>query len=79
MAEGVVPAPKIELSWVIEAYNAFPDKNKFFKGYFNTLAGTAKLRQQIIDGMSAEEIRETWKSGLEEYSAIRNKYLIYPE
>jgi uncharacterized protein YbbC (DUF1343 family) len=79
LEKGVVPAPKIELSWVIEAYNAYPDKSLFFKGYFNTLAGTAKLRQQIVDGMSADEIRETWKTGLEEYAVIRNRYLIYPE
>jgi uncharacterized protein YbbC (DUF1343 family) len=79
LATGVVPVPRIELSWVIEAYNAFPDKTTFFKGYFDTLAGTDKLRKQIIEGLSQDEIRETWKSDLDAFALIRNRYLIYPE
>jgi uncharacterized protein YbbC (DUF1343 family) len=58
-------------------YNAYPDKEKFFNGYFNTLAGSSTLREQIISGMSAEAIRETWKEGLDKFRIIRAKYLLY--
>jgi uncharacterized protein YbbC (DUF1343 family) len=70
---------KIDLSWVIFAYNNYPDKEHFFTSYFETLAGTASLRQQIIMGMTGEEIRKTWKEGLEEFQKKRGKYLLYPD
>ncbi|MZQ80027.1 MAG: DUF1343 domain-containing protein, partial [Bacteroidales bacterium] len=35
------------------------------------------LREQIISGMSATEIRASWKEGLERFSATREKYLLY--
>ncbi len=76
----VSPAPAgINLSWLIDAYRNFPDKENFFIPYFENLAGTAKLRQQIIEGLSEEEIRISWKKDLESFQTIRKKYLIYPE
>jgi len=47
-------------------------------GFFEKLAGTSQLRQQIEDGLSNEEIRESWEVGLSEFREIRNAYLIYP-
>ena len=70
---------EINLSWLIYAYRNFPDKDKFFIPYFETLAGTAKLRQQIIGGLSEVEIRASWEEGLEDFRNTRKKYLIYPE
>jgi len=75
----VVPKPEINLGWIISAYNDFPQKDKFFTSYFDVLAGGPALREQILKGMSAKEIRETWKAGLTEFSKIRNKYLLYPD
>jgi len=77
LTEGLVPKPQINLEWIISAYNAYPDKENFFTGYFDTLAGETKLREQIRQGMSSAEIRETWKPGLEEFNLIRQKYLLY--
>ncbi len=74
---GVVPGSSIELDWLLDAYNNFPEKEKFFNSYFNTLAGTDRLKQQIIDGLSAEEIRLSWQEGLDDFKAIRKKYLLY--
>jgi uncharacterized protein YbbC (DUF1343 family) len=73
----VVPKPKINLDWIISAYNDFPQKDKFFTGYFDVLAGGPGLREQIQKGMTSEQIRETWKDGLEKFGRIRNKYLLY--
>ncbi|MEN9441442.1 MAG: hypothetical protein RLZ33_1519, partial [Bacteroidota bacterium] len=47
-------------------------------GFFNRLAGTSKLRQQLLAGWSAKEIRATWEPGLAEFKKIREKYLLYP-
>lgn len=68
---------KIWLQPLIDMYNAFPDKEKFFIGYFDTLAGTRALKEQIKKGMTEEEIRKTWKPGLDSFKAIRKKYLLY--
>lgn len=73
----LVPKPVINLNLIIDAYKEFPDKEKFFTPYFDVLAAGPELREQIQKGMTAEEIRETWKPGLEKYSAIRQKYLLY--
>jgi len=67
----------INLNWLIESYNNCPEKEKFFNNFFNKLAGTDKLRLQIIDGKTSEEIKESWQGGLEEFKGIRGKYLIY--
>lgn len=74
---GIVPQNKINLSWVIRAYNDYPDKKSYFTNYFDTLAGGTTLRKQIEAGLSEDEIRESWQEGLAEYSAMRTKYLLY--
>ncbi len=68
---------KIWLQPVIDMYNAFPDKEKFFIGYFDTLAGTKELKEQIRKGMTEEQIRKTWKPGLDGFKSTRKKYLLY--
>ena len=77
MQDGLVPTPGMNLQWIIDAYNAYPEKDKFFNGYFDTLAGSSTLREQIIQGMTTGQIRESWKTGLEEFRKIRGKYLLY--
>ncbi|MBA4322238.1 MAG: DUF1343 domain-containing protein [Odoribacter sp.] len=73
----IVPSPGVNLEWVINAYREYPEKDKFFKKYFDTLAGGPTLREQIIKGMTAEQIRATWKEGLEKYAKMRKGYLLY--
>jgi len=75
---------KINLGWLIELYNAYPHKEKFFDfkqsnqmGNFDKLAGTYDLKQQIIAGKSEEEIRQSWEPGLSQYKVMRKKYLLY--
>jgi len=77
LADSIVPRPEMNLQWIIDAYNAYPDKEKFFTGYFDTLAGSSTLREQIISGMTAEEIRASWKDDLDKFKQIRVKYLLY--
>lgn len=69
---------RINLSWLKELYAAYPNKAGFFRNAnFDRLAGTTKLRQQIIDGKSEEEIRKSWEPELSKYKATRAKYLLY--
>lgn len=68
---------RLELKWLIEAYNHTSDKSKFFNSFFVKLAGTKKLQQQIEQGMSESQIRETWAADLKRFKTMRLKYLIY--
>ncbi|MBP5473915.1 MAG: DUF1343 domain-containing protein [Bacteroidales bacterium] len=77
--EGIATQPMINLEWLIDAYRNYPNKKKFFSSYFDTLAGGPSLREQIQANKTAEEIRESWKEGLEEFKKIRSKYLLYNE
>ncbi len=45
--------------------------------FFDLLAGTDQLRKQISQGMTEEEIRQTWEKDLENYRQTRSKYLLY--
>lgn len=69
------------LKYVIDFYNKMPDKSKFFTRaeFFDKLAGTDELRKQIIEGLSEEEIKESWKEELQEYKAMRANYLLYDD
>lgn len=69
---------KINLEWLIDAYNANGKKKDFFNSFFVKLAGTEKLQKQIEQGLSAEEIRDSWKKGLMEFRIIQGQYLLYP-
>jgi len=74
----------INLKWLIELYNAYPFKDKFFDfkqskqmGNFDKLAGVTSLREQIVAGKSEEEIRKSWNLGLSEFKKLRKMYLLY--
>ncbi|HMQ63666.1 MAG TPA: DUF1343 domain-containing protein [Flavilitoribacter sp.] len=72
---------KINLHYLVDYYREFPDKDKFFlpSNYIDKLAGGTALREQILAGRSADEIRASWQKDLEAYKAVRKKYLLYPE
>ena len=69
----------IYLFWLKGMYDKYPDHKKFFNSYFDKLAGTASLREQIINGASEEEIRKSWQPALDKYKMLRQKYLLYPD
>lgn len=73
------PIPQgVTLKYLIQMYQAFPDKEKFFISYFDKLAGNTKLKEQIRAGLSEVEIKESWKPELDAFKVIRGKYLLYP-
>lgn len=76
---------QINLQWIIELYNASPEKEKFFDSslsdQMNNIeiqTGSGLFRQQIIDGVPEAEIRASWEPELSDYKKMRKKYLLYP-
>jgi uncharacterized protein YbbC (DUF1343 family) len=69
----------ININLLIEAYQTYPDKTKFFTPFFDKLAGTKLLREQIIAGKTADEIKASWQTDLLKFKQIRKKYLLYPD
>ncbi|MGX5690408.1 exo-beta-N-acetylmuramidase NamZ family protein [Arcticibacter tournemirensis] len=83
-AEQMHKEGRINLKWMIELYKAYPEKEKFFDytqstamGRIERLIGNDVFKQQIISGLSEEEIRRSWEPGLSAYKQMRKKYLIY--
>jgi uncharacterized protein YbbC (DUF1343 family) len=42
------------------------------------LEGTDKVRKMVDEGKSVEKITAGWQGQLEEFKALREKYLLYP-
>lgn len=79
---------KIQLQYLLTAYNLFPGKDSFFLQpksgkpedyFFNKLAGNSLLMQQIKSGTSEADIRKSWAPGLAAFKKIRAKYLLYKD
>jgi uncharacterized protein YbbC (DUF1343 family) len=75
---------KINLKWMIELFNAYPDKSKFFDrtqsrqiNNIDFLAGVSAFKEQILAGKTEQEIRQSWEPGLSEYKVMRKRYLLY--
>ena len=75
---------RINIQWMIDLYNAYPDKERFFDrsqskqiGNIDYLAGTYDFKKQIIEGKSAKEIQASWEPQLSQYKEMRKKYLLY--
>lgn len=66
---------QFDVSSVIDFYNKMGQPEDFFTSYFNLLAGD--LDEQIKAGMTAQEIRATWREELEAYKEMREGYLMY--
>ncbi len=69
----------INIDLLIEAYQNYSDKTKFFTSSFDRLAGTKKLKEQIIAGKTAAQIKESWQEDLKKFKQTRKKYLLYPD
>ncbi len=70
----------INLSYLLDAYRHYPYKKRFFlkNRFIDKLAGSSNLRKQVLAGMHAKEIKASWQKGLEQFKALRQKYLLYP-
>lgn len=69
---------RINLKWLIDSYEYFQSKPDFFNSFLSRLAGP-ELRKQIEQGMTEDEIRQSWQDGLRNFQTIRKKYLLYED
>jgi len=67
------------LDYALDAYQKMDMSSKFFNNYFNLLAGTDKLKTQILDGWDVKKIRSSWQEDLNQFKKVRKKYLLYPD
>jgi uncharacterized protein YbbC (DUF1343 family) len=81
---------QINLSYILNAYKMYPNKDSFFlrpkKGnpattdyFFNKLAGNDKLMWQIMNNKTEAEIRKSWEPGITAFKKVRKKYLLYKD
>ncbi len=79
LADSDIWAQKIDLSYLIEAYNAVNIGDKFFTSFFEKLIGVDYVRTMIEQGKSAAEISQMWQGDVEKFKKQRRKYLLYKE
>lgn len=71
---------KINLKYLIDFYNDLKKiDDSFFGKYFFRIAGNKTLENQIISGISENEIRASWQEKIDSYKVIRKKYLLYKD
>lgn len=69
----------LDLTYLIDLYQKYPHRDKYFNSFFEKLAGNNELRKQVEAGKTEEQIRETWQPGLEKFLKVRKKYLLYED
>lgn len=72
---------ELNLSYIEQAYYSSGDAGfSFFtnKEFFDKLAGSDDLRNQLDKGMTRQQIRATWQDDLSAFKQVREKYLLYP-
>lgn len=72
---------RIRLHWTIGLYRDAPDKEAFFLAnrFFDKLAGDPDLRKRIMAGEDEETIRASWKTDLQAFMRVRQRYLLYDD
>ena len=77
-----VKAAGLDLSYLIQAQRLFAKHQlKLFNSpdFMDKLSGSQKLRQQIEQGRSEAQIRQSWQSELIKFRQERQPYLLYPD
>lgn len=67
----------VEIKWLLDAYQKTPKTISFFGNTFTIHAGNTLLQQQLEQGLSAQQIHDSWQPQIEAFKKIRAQYLIY--
>jgi uncharacterized protein YbbC (DUF1343 family) len=62
---------------LVEARRMSGDRWQWNVQHFDRLAGTDQLRRMIEEGLSAQEITDSWEAPHDEFLRVRERYLIY--
>lgn len=68
------------LSFLLDFYKKSALGASFFSSpkFMNLLSGNNILKQQIINGMTEQQIIKSWQPELKKYKLLRTKYMLYP-
>lgn len=69
----------INLNYLIDAYNNLNIGTDFFTPFILNLTGVDYIREMIIKGKTASEIKAVWKDDVENFKLKRKPYLLYEE
>ncbi len=69
----------LNIEYLVEAYNNLNIGEKFFKSVFEKLIGVSYVREMILAGATAEQIKARWSEDVERFKEQRRPYLLYEE
>ena len=69
----------VNIEYLVDAYRNLNIGDEFFKPVFEKLIGVEYVRQMILDGYSAQEIKARWSEDVESFKKQRKPYLLYAE
>ena len=72
---------RLQLSFLLKMYEEVSKTGENFflpnNNFFDKLAGSPKLKEQIQSNLSEEEIVDSWATGIKQFKEVRSKYLLY--
>ena len=71
--------PGLSLKYLLDYHEDLKDDTTFFRDYIDLLSGTKEFRKQVQAGKTEAEIKASWQPRLDQYKAMRKKYLLYPD
>lgn len=72
-------AEGFSLEYIIDAYRKIGIGEAFFKPFFEKLVGVDYIRQMIVEGRTADEIRVMWQDDVADFLEQRAPYLLYAD
>lgn len=72
-------AKRLDLSYIIDAYNTLHLGDKFFTKFFTNLIGVEYVAEMIKAGNTSSEIAAMWLNDVENFKRQRRPYLLYAE
>ena len=77
MPEAEARTVGLNLEYLVEVYRKLGIGERFFTPMFEKLVGVDWVREMIVAGASAEEIRARWQGDVERFRRLRSGYLLY--
>lgn len=79
VATSEIFAKGFHVEYIIDAYMNLGMGDKFLTPFFEKLVGVDYIRQMIVAGKTADEIKVMWKDDVANFKEQRRPYLLYTE